>query len=149
MTERQPLSESLEIRLWDEPTSQRRNPDDCRYLYLGWLPRIGPTATVLYVALTEGLRAVLALGFEGEAAAFTMPSAELAASIGVGSSLRATAPLPNAVTRLVHFRLARLVTDRLEVRPVPPALTLEQYRQLPPPSQQALRVLGRAPVALG
>lgn len=147
MTDHQDLPERLRIVAWTE-SDGREEADRLTYLFLGWLPRIGPTATVLWLLATDGLRTIGRLGGPGRPE-FTVVTVELGAALGVKRSYSRHTALPKAAARLVDYRLARWSGDAFEVRTALPPLTAEQFRTLPPACQHALRVLGRAPISLG
>jgi hypothetical protein len=90
-----------------------------------WLPIIGPTCFLLAQTLTHTLRRVQ------DPDHISVPTVQLAESIGIGGSLGLHAPLVRSVARLVVFELAMPTNGTLLVRDEWPLLTHRQHRRLP------------------
>jgi hypothetical protein len=90
-----------------------------------WLPTIGPTCFLLAQTLGDTLRCT------PERDHVTVPTIQLAESIGIGGSTGPHAPLARSVARLALFELAIPVDGMLLVRSEWPVLTQRQLRRLP------------------
>ena len=139
MYERRPLPRVLNVFVWDDPSADDLGTNPTRYLYFGWLPLLGPTATMAYVLLRSAFGESDVVGYEIE-------SAELARSLGIGPGTEKNARLPNAVARLVRHDLAQWHgQDRLDVRRWPLRLSHGQLSALPRHNLHALWAVGAAP----
>jgi hypothetical protein len=99
-----------------------------------WLPILGPTAMVLLMCF-QGLLDV-------EPCGFSIDLNELSQQLGLGTCGSKHAPLPRAISRLVHFGLAKrmapgLLAVRCNFRPPPQNL----FSGMSVPLQTAFREL--------
>jgi hypothetical protein len=123
----------LHVTRWVDPIVEAKGYDArSGYVEIFWLPVLGPTATILLWRF----QLELAVDLGG----WPMDLTDLSRELGLGTTESKHAPLPRAISRLVHFGLAkRMAPGQLVVRCVVQLLSAQQLSGLSAPLQLAHR----------
>ena len=126
---------TLHVTIWaDHPVETTDRSAISGYVEMFWLPVLGPSATFLLRRLGAGLESIP----EG----FSVGVDDLGRELGLGTSDSKNAPLQRAISRLVHFGLARRnAPGELSVRSDVGTLSRRHVSGLPEVLQEAHRAI--------
>lgn len=132
------IDPTLMIVPWVDPVVDGYGFDvHSEYVDVFWLGVLGPTSTWILRHLDRGL-ARYPLGFEADLV-------ELAAMLGLSSTLSTSSPFVRALNRCEMFGVARRVPGAMAVRRRLPRLSVRQLARLPDSIQAMHRTWQRRP----
>lgn len=127
-----PLLPTLEIVPWVDHEIERYGfLPQSPYVETVYLPVLGPTATLLYRRL--GMWAGL------EPDGFTLETADLSASMGIGVGIGRQSPLARSLGRMAQFGVAEWQQEKFAVRRALAPLSEKHAQRLPASAWEAHR----------